>query len=62
MEAFPAAEPRSFAAFKYAMTTAAWKITSRTKCPDFYLRDIWQSRELLLRFVRRDFLASYNQT
>lgn len=44
------------------MTLTAWKITSRTKCPDFYFRDIWQSRELLLRFVRRDFLASYKQT
>lgn len=44
------------------MTPSTWKITSRTKVPDFYFRDIWQSRELLLRFVRRDFLASYKQT
>ncbi len=41
---------------------ASWEITSRTKCPNFYFREIWHYRELLLRFVRRDFLASYKQT
>lgn len=41
---------------------SAWEISSRTKWPDFYFRDIWRNRELLLRFVRRDFLASYKQT
>lgn len=40
----------------------SWEITSRTKCPNFYFREIWHYRELLLRFVRRDFLASYKQT
>lgn len=40
----------------------SWEITSRTRCPDFYFKEIWQYRELLLRFVRRDFLASYKQT
>lgn len=39
-----------------------WEITSRTKWPDFYFKEIWRYRELLLRFVRRDFLASYKQT
>lgn len=39
-----------------------WEITSRTKWPDFYVKEVWRSRELLLRFVRRDFLASYKQT
>ncbi len=40
----------------------SWEISSRTKYPDFYIREIWQYRELLLRLVRRDFLASYKQT
>lgn len=39
-----------------------WEITSQTKWPDFYIRDVWRSRELLFRFVRRDLLASYKQT
>lgn len=39
-----------------------WEISSRTKWPDFYVRDVWRKRELLFRFVRRDFLASYKQT
>lgn len=41
---------------------SSWEISSRTKCPDFYIKEVWQFRELLLRFVRRDFLASYKQT
>lgn len=40
----------------------SWEISSRTKWPDFYIREVWRSRELLFRFVRRDFLASYKQT
>jgi lipopolysaccharide transport system permease protein len=40
----------------------SWEISSRTKWPDFYLKEIWQYRELLIRFVRRDFLASHKQT
>lgn len=41
---------------------ATWEISPRTKWPDFYVGEIWQNRELLFRFVRRDFLASYKQT
>lgn len=41
---------------------SSWEITAKTKCPDFYFKEVWQYRELLLRFVRRDFLASYKQT
>lgn len=40
----------------------SWEITARTRYPDFYLKEIWEYRELLLRFVRRDFLTSYKQT
>ena len=41
---------------------SSWEISHRTKFPDFYIKEIWQYRELLLRLVRRDFLASYKQT
>jgi len=41
---------------------ATWEISPSTKWPDFYIREVWQNRELLFRFVRRDFLASYKQT
>lgn len=44
------------------MIPSSWEITSRTRWPDFYLKEIWQYRELLVRFVRRDFLASHKQT
>lgn len=39
-----------------------WEITPHTSWPDFYIKEVWRNRELLLRFVRRDFLASYKQT
>jgi lipopolysaccharide transport system permease protein len=39
-----------------------WEITPQTKWPDFYIKEVWGNLELLLRFVRRDFLASYKQT
>lgn len=39
-----------------------WEITPRIKWPEFYLGEVWRNRELLFRFVRRDFLASYKQT
>lgn len=41
---------------------SSWEITSKTKWPDFYIPEIWRYRELLVRFVRRDFLASHKQT
>lgn len=44
------------------MSFYSWEINTKVKWPDFYLKEIWQYRELLLRFVRRDFLASYKQT
>lgn len=40
----------------------SWEISSVTKWPDFYRKEVWRHRELLVRFVRRDFLASHKQT
>lgn len=37
-------------------------IRSRTKWFDFHLEQIWQFRDLLFLFVKRDFIAVYKQT
>ncbi|MCC5928147.1 MAG: ABC transporter permease [Cyclobacteriaceae bacterium] len=39
-----------------------WKIEPSRKVFDFQLGEFWQYKDLLLQFVRRDFLASYKQT
>jgi lipopolysaccharide transport system permease protein len=52
-----------FVNHSYDVTMAeSWEISSRIKWPDFYLKEIWRYRELLGRFVRRDFLAAHKQT
>src|SRR3954462_5257823 len=38
------------------------KITSSRSAFDLHLKDIWQYRDLLLLFVRRDFVSFYKQT
>ena len=37
-------------------------ISSKSGWLDFRLNDIWRYRDLLLLFVRRDFVAEYKQT
>ena len=37
-------------------------ITPKDKLLDLRLKDIWQYRDLLVLFVRRDFVATYKQT
>lgn len=44
------------------MSFYPWEINTKVKWPYFYFKEIWGYRELLIRFVRRDFLASYKQT
>lgn len=39
-----------------------WKIQAQTSLLDLKLRDVWEYRDLLLIFVRRDFVSFYKQT
>lgn len=39
-----------------------WKIDSKVNLFNWNLKEIWQYKDLLVRFVRRDLLASYQQT
>jgi lipopolysaccharide transport system permease protein len=47
--------PTSKSEYQYA-------ITPKDKFLDLRLKDIWQYRDLLVLFVRRDFVATYKQT
>jgi lipopolysaccharide transport system permease protein len=37
-------------------------IRSKTGCFDLHLADLWRSRDLIMLFVRRDFVSQYKQT
>lgn len=39
-----------------------WKIQPQTSLLDLKLKDVWEYRDLLLIFVRRDFVSFYKQT
>jgi lipopolysaccharide transport system permease protein len=39
-----------------------WKIDTKVNLFNWNLREIWQYKDLLIRFVRRDLIASYQQT
>lgn len=39
-----------------------WEINSGTKWFQWHLSEIWHYKDLLLRFVRRDLIANYQQT
>lgn len=43
-------------------TVHRWKIEPSRKVFDFQLVEFWQYKDLLVQFIRRDFLASYKQT
>ena len=37
-------------------------ITSEHKLLDLHLRDVYRYRDLILMFIKRDFVVQYNQT
>ncbi|HTM93296.1 MAG TPA: ABC transporter permease [Flavisolibacter sp.] len=39
-----------------------WKIDTKVNLFNWNLKEIWQYKDLLIRFVRRDLIASYQQT
>ncbi len=39
-----------------------WKIGSKVRFLKWNLKELWQYKDLLLRFVRRDLIANYQQT
>lgn len=45
-------------------STGNWTdiISNQTKILDLRLKDVWQYRDLLLMFVKRDFVSTYKQT
>nr|WP_305121113.1 ABC transporter permease [Pedobacter xinjiangensis] len=47
-----------------ASTTETWdlEIKPKTKLLDLHLKDVWKYRDLMVLFVKRDFVAQYKQT
>ncbi len=40
----------------------SWEIKPASKIPEIKLAELWQYKDLLMRFVRRDHIVSYRQT